>query len=49
LYLFYAVSQKAEDGGVYHNATELREENPEVVEAETLKSILSATVESKAN
>jgi hypothetical protein len=38
------VAQEAENVRVYHHATELREENPEIVEAETLKGSLSAAV-----
>jgi hypothetical protein len=43
------VSEEAKNVSVYHYAAELREENPKVVEAETLKGILSAVVEFTAN
>jgi hypothetical protein len=42
MHLLDAVAQEAENVRVYHHASELREEYPEVVEAETLKDILSA-------
>jgi len=43
------VSEEAKNVSVYHYAAELREENPKIVEAETLKGILSAVVEFTAN
>jgi hypothetical protein len=42
------VSEEAKNVSVYYYATELREENPKVMEAETLKGILSAIIEFKA-
>jgi hypothetical protein len=48
-HLLYAVSEEAKYVSVYHYAAELREENPKVVEAETLKGILLAVVEFTAN
>jgi hypothetical protein len=42
--LLYAVAKKAEDVQVYYHAAELREENPEVMEAETLESNSLAAV-----
>jgi hypothetical protein len=38
------VAQEAENVRVYYHATELGEENPEIVEAETLKGSLSAAI-----
>jgi hypothetical protein len=38
------VAQEAENICVYYYATELREENPEIVEAKTLKGSLLATI-----